>query len=202
MTKQLLFTVFIIAVSIGSASAQSAAEQAVQNARDQFSNIKNRSIELERVKRDAVKRPERSDSAQKFPEIKEDFEQIQTINSDVLQPAIVKGLINYAAVLKAVSEINHRAVRLKSNLFAFESKEKNQDKNKKQIADNTQNIKVFFDALDESINSFAHNSIFQNINLVNPQDSLKAQADLETVIKISSAIKERAEKLAKGSSGK
>ena len=51
--------------------------------------------------------------------------------------------------------------------------------------------------MDKSINSFVHSSLFQNVNLVNSQDSLKAQNDLETVIKISSSIKEKAKKLKK-----
>jgi len=195
MIKILLFTIFFVALSVVSISAQGSMEEAVQNARDRFSDIKHRSGELERIKRDAEKAPERNDSTRKFPEIKEDFEQIQKINSDDLQPFAVKNPTNYAAFLKAVSELKHRAVRLHSNLFSFDSKEKNNSNNKKQIAGEQQDIKILLGNLDETINSFVHNSIFQNIKVVNPKDSLKAQNDLETIIKISSIIKEKIEKM-------
>ncbi|HEY0657210.1 MAG TPA: hypothetical protein VGD05_01990, partial [Pyrinomonadaceae bacterium] len=91
-------------------------------------------------------------------------------------------------------------VRLKSNLFSAETEQERETKNKQQIAAEPQDIKTLLEDLDKSINSFAHNSIFQNIILVNSQDSLKAQNDLETVIKLSSSIKEKAKKLKKGES--
>ncbi len=90
MKKQLLLAILLLALSVVSASAQGSLEQAAKNARDQFFDIKNRSIELERMKREANKRPANANSAHGFPEIKEDFEQIQKINSDFLQPTIIK----------------------------------------------------------------------------------------------------------------
>ncbi len=165
--------------------------------RDQFSDVKNRSVEMERVKRQANKRTASDNSTAKFPEIKEDFEQIQKINSDVLQITHVKMPINYVAVLRSVSEINNRAVRLKSNLFASEPKSKKEAKNKQSSDFEMQDIKLLLNALDKSINDFVHSSIFQNINLVNSTDSLAAQNDLESVIKISSSIKEKARKITK-----
>ena len=56
--------------------------------------------------------------------------------------------------------------------------------------------------MDKSVNSFVHSSMFQNINLVNSDDSLKAQKDLETVIKTSFAIKEKVKELSKDNSQK
>lgn len=174
MIKKLLLTIFLLAASAAAASAQSNPEQAILNAREQFSNIKNRSVELERMKREANKRPTSEDSTVKFPEIKEDFEQIQKINSNVLQLIGTKPPLDYAVVLKFVSEINHRALRLKSNLFTVQQKAKKEAKNKPP-ADELQDIKTLFYALDKSVNDFVHSPIFQNINLVNPTDSLKAQ---------------------------
>lgn len=202
MIKQILLAVFLLLVSFAASPAQSAAEQAIKNARDQFSDIKERSIEMERVKRDAVKRPATDDSTSKFPEIKEDFEQLQKLSSDVLQLTAVKTPINYADVLKLISEVNHRAVRLNSNLFSAEPKQKRETKNKQQIVNASQDIKTLSEVLDKSVTSFAHNSLFQNVNLVNSQDSLNAENDLQIVIKISSTIKEIAKKLTKADSDK
>jgi hypothetical protein len=200
MMKQLLLAFFLLIVCAAATPAQSAAEQAARNARDQFSNIKNRSIELERMKRDANKRPAIDNSAPQFPKIKEDFEEIQKLSVEALRLTDVKTPVNYTTVLHFVSEINQRAVRLKSNLFSAETEQERETKNKQQIAAEPQDIKTLLEDLDKSIKSFAHNSIFQNIILVNSQDSLKAQNDLETVIKLSSSIKEKAKKLKKGES--
>lgn len=195
MKKQLLLAILLLALSVVSASAQGSLEQAAKNARDQFFDIKNRSIELERMKREANKRPANANSAHGFPEIKEDFEQIQKINSDFLQPTIIKTPVDYAAVLKSVSEVNRRAVRLKANLFSAEPKQKKDAKTKRQIADEQQKIEILLNILDKSIGSFVHSSIFQNTNLVNSQDSFKAQNDLERIIKVSQLIKEQAGKI-------
>jgi hypothetical protein len=202
MMKQLFLAIFLIAVSASTTPAQSSPEQAAKNARDRFSEIKNRSFEMERMKREANKRNAGNNSTLRFPEIKEDFEKIQKVNSEVLQPTVLTSPINYAEVLNSALEINRRAVRLKSNLFSAESKRKEDVKNKKQTTAEPQSIEILLNTLDESINSFVHNSIFQDIKPVNSQDSLKAQNDLETVIKISFVIKEKAEKITKGISGK
>lgn len=201
MKKQLFTVIFLLAVSAAATSAQRSPEQAVKSGRDQFTDIKNRSIELERMKREADKRPASDNAAPKFPEIKEDFERIQNLGSDVLELMRVKTLPDYAAVLKFVSEINHRAARLKSNLFSAEPEQNEKAKNKQQTVESS-DITTLLKALDKSINSFAHNSVFQNTNLVNSQDSLDAQKDLETIIKISYSIKEKAKKLAKDDSKK
>lgn len=97
-----------------------------------LTDIKNRSIEPERMKRKANKRPISKNFTLKFPKIIEDFEKIQKINSNIIQLTAVKSSINYAAVSRFAAEINHRAVRLKSNLFSSELKEKKAAKYKQQ----------------------------------------------------------------------
>lgn len=198
MINQLFLAVFLLTFFVIETLAQTTPEQAIKTARDSFSDVKNRSLEMERVKREANKNPATDNFTPTFPKIKEDFEQIQKINSEIFQTTAVKTPVNYAAVLKYVSEINHRSLRLKLNLFSVETEQKKETKNKQQTVVEPRDIKTLLDILDKSINSFAHNSIFQNVNLVNSLDSLHAQNDLETVIKISSLIKEKAKKLAKG----
>ena len=200
--KQLFFTIFVVVFSAVLTLAQVNPDQVVQNARDQFSDIKNRSIELERVKRDADKPSVSNDSTLRFPMIKQDFEQIQKINDEVLQQADAKSTINYAEVLKAVAEINRRAARLKSNLFALELKSEKQPRNKEEIVSEPSDMKVLLGVLDKSINDFVHNSIFQNINIVNSQDSLKARNDLEMIVKNSFRLKEKIKQIIKDDSDK
>ncbi len=87
-------------------------------------------------------------------------------------------------------------------MFTTKIKENKDLENKKQIVGESQNIKILLDVLVSSINSFVHNSMFQNINIVNTDDSLKAQKDLETVIETSSLIKEKAKMIMKNDSDK
>ena len=186
MIGKLFSSIFLTVIFVTAAYAQNNPEKAILAAREEFSNIKTRSIELERMKREANKRPTANDTTIRFPEIKEDFEKIQKINGDVFKLYAAATSINSAAVFKSVSEINRRAVRLKSNLFTAETKAKN---NKQQTAVDSQDVKTLLTELDKSIDKFVHSSIFQNLNLVVSPDSLKAQTDLEDVIKISSAVK-------------
>jgi hypothetical protein len=194
MMKKLILAIFLLPVSVALTPAQSSAEQSIIRARDQFFDIKNRSTELELIKRDASKRPVSRDVPLEFPKIKEDFEEIQEINSEVFKLSAAGTPIDLKTVLKLVSKINQRAVRLRSNLFQAEPKKPKESQIKQPTAAEPQSLKTLLTALDDSINSFVHNSMFQNLNLVNPADSLKAQKDLETVIKVSSAIKEGAKK--------
>ncbi len=198
MIKKLFLAIFLFTVYVDATPAQTKPEQAILNARDQFSDIKNRSIEIDRVKRESGKRTVSKDFTHKFPEIKEDFEEIQKINRDVFQFAGVKTPIDYAVVLKMVSEINHRAVRLGSNLFSVENTEKKESKDKQQ-AIKTEELKTLLNVLDKFVNNFVHSPIFQSVNIVNSQDSLDAQRDLEKVIEISFLVKEKTKKLKKDS---
>ncbi len=192
MKKQISAAIFLVLGAAVLTSAQNSIEQGILKTRDEIANIKNRSLEMERIKRESYKRPT-EDSTVRFPEIKEDFEKMQKINSDVLQPLFAKSPSNYAALLKAAAEINHRASRLNSNLFSLES-EKDKENNK---LSESPNLKSLIAKLDQSINNFVHSSIFQNIQVVNPDDSVKARKDLEMVIKISHLIKENAAKTMK-----
>ncbi len=188
MIKKLFLAIFLVSISAAATKAQINPEKAVMTARDQFSDIKNRSLELERMKRESSKRSSDEDMTLNFPRIKEDFEEIQKINSSIFRLISTQTPARDATVFKLVSELKARAVRLKSHLFADKSDAKKEAKNKRQIVEQ-QNLKTLFEALDESINSFVHNPIFHNINIVNSKDSLKAQKDLEIVIDISDAIR-------------
>lgn len=182
-------TIFLLIISVAATPAQSNPEQAILNARKESSDIKNRSIELERMKRETNEINANKNNELKFPQIKQDFEQIQQLSSKLFQLTAVKTNVSYKSIFNFVSDINRRAARRKSNLFTVKIKENKDLKNKKQIVGESRNIKILLDDLDNSINSFVHNSMFQNIHIVNTDDSLKAREDLETVIEASSLIK-------------
>ena len=193
MIKKLLLVIFLFTVCATATPAQKTPEQSILNAQDQFFDIKKRSIELERVKRDSEKRPVNKDNHSKFPEIKKDFEAIQKINLELFRLTSSKIPLDHSAVAKLASEINQRSLRLRANLFEPESGQKETEE-KQQSALASKSLETLLSALDESIGSFVHSSIFQNLKLVDTADSLKAQKDLETVINLSQAIKLRTKK--------
>ncbi|HZE70208.1 MAG TPA: hypothetical protein VE135_11870 [Pyrinomonadaceae bacterium] len=165
-----------------------------KNLKDNVSDLKGRSNEIERVKRDAEK-PEAS-PAPNFSQIKEDFERIQIINSDVLQVNASSGSPAYESISEAAAEIKKRAIRLKSNLFP---------KSEKQSKENgpgieNQDLKALLGVLDKAVADFTHSPMFQNTKVVTPQDSTNAQKDLEKVIKFSAEIKLEAGRMKKASS--
>jgi hypothetical protein len=181
-----------LAMLIAPSSSAQAQRSPTVSPKDKSIEDKFRSDEIERVRRSALSAVTRNDRhATRFPQIKEDFERIQVINSDVLQAnAFDKGL-DYRSISKAAAEIKKRATRLKSNLFPSESNER-----QRQIEEQTkepQDLNSLLTELDKAISSFVHNPIFENTRVVNPEDSVKAERDLEKIINLSAKTKKKAE---------
>ena len=181
----LSLTVFAAVVS-----AQNSMEQVAISVKAEFSN--NRSAELERVERDAHRRMLAGDYSVKFPEIREDFEQIQKLNGKILDLDDTQTSVDSSSLLKLVSEINRRGIRLASNLIQDEPKGKKETKDDLQVRAESQEIKPLLNILDRSINRFVHNAMFSNLNVVDSKDALAARNDLKAIIAVSSLIIERA----------
>lgn len=199
MNKRMFFAAILVIVSIpySAAVAQDPgppAGGADRNLRDSASDLKGRSNEMERVSRDAKKpdsRRSENPSAPNFEQIKEDFERIQIINGNVLQAPVPSGGHNYERISESASELNNRAIRLRSNLFP--PKPSKESKEKPPQAED-QDLKSLLTSLDESIYRFTHSPIFQNIKVVTPEDSATAQKDLDAVIKASASIRNEADR--------
>ena len=199
MNKRLFFAAILVIVSIpySAAVAQDHGPPAGgsdKNLRDSSSDLKGRSNEIERVTRDAKKpesrRPE-TPTAPNFEQIKEDFERIQIINGDVLQAPVPSSGHNYERISESASELNTRAIRLRTNLFPPKSSKESKEK---QTQTEEQDLKSLLTSLDESMNSFTHSPIFQNTKVVTSEDSATAQKNLDAVIKISASIRNEADR--------
>jgi hypothetical protein len=162
---------------------------------DVMPGVKGRSNEMERVKRDAEKPEKKNGAEETFPQIKEDFEQIQHVNSNVIQAAPDGTALNYARIYEAAAEIKKRAARLKKNLFGAQPENEKQSKEKDEKG--PQDLKALLPALDDAISDFVNSPIFQNTGVVNPNDSAKARRDLEAVIRLSARVEKEAERLNK-----
>lgn len=200
--KTLIFTVlFMLTISVTDYSQSNVSvSQAIEAARNQNAEIKNRSIELERVRQEGEKPNLPKDALNiNFSEIKEDFERIQVVNTNSLQANTVKESLDYRVIFKAVSEIKKRALRLKSNLFPVSSK-KTSDKErltKEQNKFSKKELKTLAVELDNTVYSFISNGIFKNIRLVNLTDSQKAENDLRKIINLCSLIETKTKSVSK-----
>lgn len=209
MNKRLFL---VIAVAILATLATPAAAQdhgppaggSDKNLRDAASDVKGRSIEMDRMERDAKKPDSRKDAdkpqsqpAPNFLQIKEDFEQIQLINSDVLQasPSSVKP--DYQRISESAGEIEKRAIRLKANLFPPKSTKQPKEK---QPGPEDQELKSLLTLLDNSISNFTHSPMFQSSKVVNTEDHTNAEKELDAVIKISVRVRNEADRIKKASS--
>lgn len=181
MIKQ-LFLVIILGLAPplwSSANAQLPPGAGSGSRKDKSVEDKYRSDEMERIRREGHKPGNRATT--RFPQIKEDFERIQVINSNVLQA--LGPAVDYQHLSDAVAEIKKRATRLKSNLFPADSKDHAEQA--QQETKVGQDLKSLLTALDKTITSFVHNPIFQNTKVVDPQDSERAEKELAKIIHLS-----------------
>jgi len=164
-------------------------------------DIKSRSIELERIKREAEK-PDRAQSQpipkEKFEEIKADFENIQRFQNGIIKAYTMSKQINYAKISVYAEQLNKSSLRLESDLFpaADEKKEKKRSKEQKREAELPlpQDIKGLIVELDSTLAAFVGNAMFTNPQVVNSADNAKARGDIEKIIKLSATLNQEAAK--------
>ena len=157
-------------------------------------NIKNRSIALERAKRELSKNstsPVRADIDKKFPEIKEDFEGMQISQSAIIKAYTTGKNIDYNLISASSKQVNKHAKRLYKNLFTKKLKIKKK-KSKDKDSEETKPIKDLIVGLDNSIGAFSQSAMFRNLRVVQPEVAEKAQKDLRNIVILSSQIEKMA----------
>ena len=173
-------------------------------------NVKSRSVDLERVERDARKNEKSAANpsavktedklAAKYEEIKTDFEQMQMSQDVVIKTYQGTGKIDYIQIGKSALEINKSAKRLNSNLFpAAETpdaeKEKKKEVKKERETKPAKSVRDLIVELDNAIGSFATSPMFQNLRIIDPAISAKAKLGLEKIIELSAQLNTEARKL-------
>lgn len=160
------------------------------------SSIRRRAIELERVKRDAIKLRPTEDSTErtiKFAEIKEDFENIQKLQSEIVKAYMTGREINYEKISQSAAEMTRKTVRLDANLF--------NSKTQKNVGDKTaekakpRSVKDLIIRLDKVVETFVNSPTFKNIKVVDPQNSEKSRIDLEKIFQLSDALSKAAKRM-------
>ncbi len=173
-------------------------------------DVKRRSVEMERIERDAKKGDRKTSQANKkaaedrlaakFGEIKIDYEQMQLSQDAIVKAYQTGSKIDYAQISKSAQEINKSAARLNSNLFPAEEKdgkkkeEKKKDKSEKQSGQ-AKSVRDLIVDLDNAIGVFVKSPIFQNLRVVDAEVSKKAERELEKIIELSALLTDEARKM-------
>ncbi len=203
MKKILILTTFIISTAVCSnifGQQEAPAGGGDSSLRD--NNIKMRSVDLERTERDAKRNPQTENStvagaetedqlAARFGEIKTDYEKVQLSQDAVIKAYQTGSKIDYEQIGKSAAEVNAAAKRLKLNLFRDQADKKTVSEMPKKDAEEKKTEKSVPDLivdLDNAIGSFAMSPMFQNLRVVDPEVSKKAQSDLEKIIELSANL--------------
>jgi hypothetical protein len=160
-------------------------------------SIRQRSIEMERARRDLKKGSEpdavtvNSEIDQKFPEIKEDFEGMQMSQAAIIKAYSTGEKIDYALIEASAEQITKNAKRLDSNLFSEKGKIKSKDKKKEE----EKSIRDLIVALDKAIGAVATSKMFKNLRVVEPEVAKNTQGELMKVVMYSDLLSDAAKKM-------
>jgi hypothetical protein len=197
--KNTTLTVFFLAFLGSSVAAQFISPVPVieREIRDN-SSVKLRSIELDRIKRDAKKTTSEKlgpAAVNNFLEIKQDFEKIQILESNIVKVYTTGKQIEYTRIAAFSAEINESASRLKKNLFSPQTREpeKLPDENRQAGKSLPNGVKNLIVELDNTIGAFVNNPIFLTTKKAKLKEMEKAETDLEQVIRLSIALRQEAE---------
>ena len=198
--KNTALALFFLTFLVSSVSAQFISPVPVveKEVRD-GSSTKLRSMELDRVKREAKKNPTEKlgpASVNNFLEIKEDFEKIQVLENNIVKTYTTGKQIQFAKIAAYSSELNQSAERLKKNLFSSPNQDlralpEESRKDEKKLPNGLKNLIV---ELDSKIGAFVGSPIFAADKKAKPEEKDKARSDLEQVIRLSIALKQESEK--------
>ena len=170
------------------------------NANPQDTNIKMRSAELERIKREQIQEeaakfaPVSKDIVKKFPEIKEDFEGIQLAQSTIVKAYTIGKTIDYSLIEISANDINKKTKRLDANLFSPSTNIKENANNKVKKEEKAKTVKDLIVELDNAIGSFVSSKIFGNLKVIEPEVAIQTRTDLLKIQEISDKLAKEAAK--------
>lgn len=214
--KRVISSVFIIftAAIISNISAQQVAPPGAGDKDLRDDNIRMRSVDIERTKRDAEKPTSNSNSSStnaptaviksdidtKYPQIKEDFEGLQNNQAAIVKAYTTGEKIDYDQIKISAAALNENAKRLDGNLFAPKVEFKTVESELKKVESKenetkAKSIKNLIVDLDTAIGNFVSSTMFQNLRVVEPEVAGNTQADLAKVMEISEMLSVEAGKI-------
>jgi len=144
------------------------------------------------------KPPETEDKLRQIlRELKEDFERIQAINENLLAMVKTSEGFSYVRITDLTTELRKRARRFRDNAVFPPPGPAPKDEKKIGEINQDQEMKDALLVLNERVNKFIDNPLFQAPEWSDKELKARASRDLETVIEMSAQIKKSAEKLGK-----
>ena len=130
--------------------------------------------------------------------IVDDFTLLQVASNDLATLAAAQGgPLDLRQVAKSAADIKKRAGRLSSSLGLPKS-EKGGRPAPPGDAPDAESLKPSLAKLDTLVDSFAHNPVFREVDLVDAKLSAQARRDLDEIIELSDWLKKNSERLQKG----
>jgi hypothetical protein len=203
----LLGVLFFVSTATGSAQVQPPLFSGDKNLEDR--DVKTRSIDLERVDRDARKiDAQHSDPtapnvyAGKFEQIKQDFENLQRLQNDIITSYKTSKTMDYSKISNNAEQMNKSGVRLEANLFPSAVEDTKKKKKSKEPAKlevpvlepMPADLKGTIVELDNTLAAFVSSPMFTNPQVVNQDENAKSHAKLQRIIALTAALKAQADK--------
>jgi hypothetical protein len=163
-------------------------------------NIKLRSVELERIKKEAQAAeaasyaPINPKLTAQFGQVKDDYEAVQLLQASIIKAYTTGKTINYAMIETSADAITKRALRLDSNLFASTKKDKIETKSEEK-KEASLSIRDLIVNLDNAIGDFVSSPIFGKQKVIEPEVAIKTRDDLSRILKFSEYLTKEAKKL-------
>lgn len=146
----------------------------------------------------ASKPKERRVAGADAEQLREDFKNIQILRNKVVRHLQSDKPLDYKFIAAETGEINRRAGRLKTNLWREAGEdEKKGDKKEQQppVEISDEQMKDALVTMCKRIDSFTESPVFKVPEVVNVEQSAKANRDLRHIILLSGGIKRTAERL-------
>jgi len=143
-----------------------------------------------------VKKLDRRSAEAAAEQMREDFKSIQVRRNNLVRHLLSEKPFDFKFIAGETEEINKRALRLKSNLLR-EVAENAKKEQEKQVELSDAQMKDALVTMVKRIDSFTENPVFKVPDVVDIQQSAKANRDLQHIILLSDGIRRTAERLNK-----
>ncbi len=211
-----LAALILSAAFASSVDAQQAAPPGAGDKDLRDTNVKQRSVEMERIDREAKKEeeankdrkknkskkksatventpapePPKDALAETYPQIKEDYEAMQNSQAAIMNAYGDGKAIDYAKISSLSTEISKNAARLNLNLFPAPpvADVKTDEKKETDKPITGKSLRSLLIELDEAVAAVIASPIFQNLRTVEPAVGEKAKADLRQIVRLTEAV--------------
>jgi hypothetical protein len=130
-------------------------------------------------------------------EVNEDFARLRALNDELKSAVASSTELNYKAISGNATEIKQRGTRLKTNLAALPTSEKQEKQPKQNVPLDDAEMRGLLSTTNEVLTAFLTNPIFSDMGSLDNQLAMKARRDLEHVIELSDVVRSGADKLSK-----